>query len=181
MQPGQQYDDEGSAARYFTQLEWTEPDFELFKYVKKPPTSEKEAGCEEIERKATTNRKPGSAAMSCPSTGAGRSADGRHNDHTTVKPIEFVRFLVRLVTPVGGVTLSPFVGSGTDAIAAQAEGVRSIGFDLDEHNRNIRIAKSRVNYWTEDECKRLRAGIKATAIKKDDRQMSIYERIEAAQ
>jgi site-specific DNA-methyltransferase (adenine-specific) len=43
--------------------------------------------------------------------------------HPTVKPLELMRWLVRLVTPPGGVLLDPFAGSGTTAEAALAEDV----------------------------------------------------------
>lgn len=41
----------------------------------------------------------------------------RRNIHPTVKPIDLMRHLVRLVTPPGGLVLDPFLGSGTTAIA----------------------------------------------------------------
>ena len=43
--------------------------------------------------------------------------------HTTVKPLELMRWMVRLVTPAGGVVFDPFAGSGTTAEAALLEGV----------------------------------------------------------
>jgi site-specific DNA-methyltransferase (adenine-specific) len=42
--------------------------------------------------------------------------------HATVKPVDLMRWLVRLVTPPGGRILEPFAGSGTTGIAAMAEG-----------------------------------------------------------
>lgn len=49
--------------------------------------------------------------------------------HPTVKPVALVRWLVRLVTPPGGLVLDPFLGSGTTAEAARAEGFRCIGIE----------------------------------------------------
>lgn len=49
--------------------------------------------------------------------------------HPTVKPLALMRWLVRLVTPPGGVVLDPFLGSGTTAQAARAEGFRCIGIE----------------------------------------------------
>ena len=46
--------------------------------------------------------------------------------HPTVKPVDFMRWLVRLVTPPGGVVLDPFAGSGTTAEACVVEGFRCI-------------------------------------------------------
>lgn len=44
------------------------------------------------------------------------------SEHATVKPVDLMRWLCRLVTPKGGLILEPFGGSGTTAIAAMAEG-----------------------------------------------------------
>lgn len=46
--------------------------------------------------------------------------------HATVKPLELMRWLVRLVCPPGGVVLDPFSGSGTTAEACVMEGFRCI-------------------------------------------------------
>jgi DNA modification methylase len=42
--------------------------------------------------------------------------------HPTVKPVDLMRWLVRLVTPKGGHVLDPFAGSGTTGMACMAEG-----------------------------------------------------------
>ena len=52
--------------------------------------------------------------------------DGRVIQHATVKPLELMRWLVRLVTPPDGVVLDPFAGSGTTGEAAMLEGFDSI-------------------------------------------------------
>lgn len=46
--------------------------------------------------------------------------------HPTVKPLALMQYLVRLVTPPGGVVLDPFGGSGTTAEAAIREGMRCV-------------------------------------------------------
>lgn len=43
-----------------------------------------------------------------------------------VKPIDLMRYLVRLITPPGGVVLDPFAGSGSTGVAAMLEGFDSI-------------------------------------------------------
>ena len=54
--------------------------------------------------------------------------------HPTQKPLDLMRWLVRLVTPPDGVVLDPFMGSGTTLKAARAEGHKSVGIDLElEH------------------------------------------------
>lgn len=49
--------------------------------------------------------------------------------HPTVKPLDLMRWLVRLVTPEGGTVLDPFAGSGTTLEAAILEGFKSIGIE----------------------------------------------------
>ena len=51
--------------------------------------------------------------------------------HPTVKPIELMAYLCRLVTPAGGTVLDPFMGSGTTIKAALSEGFNAIGIERD--------------------------------------------------
>lgn len=64
----------------------------------------------------------------CPK--AGRKDRGEDNTHPTVKPTDLMRYLVRLVTPPGGLVLDPFCGSGSTGKAAMLEGFRFFGADL---------------------------------------------------
>ena len=55
------------------------------------------------------------------------------NFHSTVKPIELMRYLVRLTkTPTGGVVLDPFMGSGTTGCACALEGRDFIGIEREQ-------------------------------------------------
>lgn len=63
---------------------------------------------------------------------ADRNTSGATNTHPTVKPTDLMRWLVRLVTPPGGVVLDPFAGSGSTLVAARAEGFRAIGIEREE-------------------------------------------------
>jgi len=72
--------------------------------------------------------------------GLGNSAE-RQNTHPTVKPIALMRWLVRLVTPRGGVVLDPFMGSGTTGIAAVLEGMDFIGVELNPAYAEIARAR----------------------------------------
>lgn len=65
----------------------------------------------------------------------------RENSHPTVKPVELMRHLVRLVTPPGGTALDPFLGSGTTAIAANEEGFRCIGIEKEREYCDITLAR----------------------------------------
>lgn len=66
----------------------------------------------------------------------------RANHHPTVKPIDLMRHLVRLVTPTGGTVLDPFLGSGTTALAASEEGFHCIG--IEREPEYLDIAKARL-------------------------------------
>ena len=67
----------------------------------------------------------------------------RRNHHPTVKPLELMQHLVRLVTPPGGTVLDPFLGSGTTAIAAEMEGFGWIG--IEREAEYVAIAEARLN------------------------------------
>jgi site-specific DNA-methyltransferase (adenine-specific) len=67
----------------------------------------------------------GSAARFFYSSKAG-AQDRWGSKHPTVKPIDLIRWLVKLVTPPGGLVLDPFAGSGTTGAAAFAEGRNAI-------------------------------------------------------
>jgi DNA modification methylase len=47
-----------------------------------------------------------------------------------VKPLDLMRYLVRLVCPIGGVVLDPFMGSGSTIEAAREEHCSATGIDL---------------------------------------------------
>lgn len=65
---------------------------------------------------------------------AGTAERPRDGDtaHPTVKPVDLMRWLVRLVTPPGGTVLEPFAGSGTTAEACVIEGFKCIAIERDE-------------------------------------------------
>ncbi|MEL6179703.1 MAG: site-specific DNA-methyltransferase [Myxococcota bacterium] len=131
------YGDEGGASRYFPQ----------FKYQPKPSTREKSAGLEHrdvLSGGDATGRKDGSAGTRSPRAGAGRNG-GARNPHPTVKPIELMRWLCRLITPPGGAVLDPFVGSGTTGCAAVMEGFEFIGCDMSEEY--VEVARARIKEW----------------------------------
>lgn len=52
--------------------------------------------------------------------------------HPTVKPLDLMRWLVRLVAPQGATILEPFAGSGTTIEACIAEGMRCIAIEREE-------------------------------------------------
>ncbi len=73
--------------------------------------------------------------------GLSGKAGERRNLHPTVKPIALMRWLCRLITPPGGLVLDPFAGSGSTALAAHAEGFRSLSIELDAGHAGVAAAR----------------------------------------
>jgi site-specific DNA-methyltransferase (adenine-specific) len=70
---------------------------------------------------------------------------GGGNNHPTVKPIELMKYLIKLVTPPGGTVLDPFNGSGSTGCAAVELGFNYIGCELDP--AYVEIANKRIAAW----------------------------------
>lgn len=84
----------------------------------------------------------GSAARFFYCAKANKQERGAGNNHPTVKPVELMKYCIRLILPPGGIVLDPFVGSGTTLIAAKNLGVKAIGMELDPEYAEI--AKKRI-------------------------------------
>jgi len=67
------------------------------------------------------------------------------NNHPTVKPINLMAYLCRLITPENGIVLDPFMGSGSTGVAAQLEGFRFVGMEMD--NDYFKIAEARIDNY----------------------------------
>jgi len=67
------------------------------------------------------------------------------NNHPTVKPVELMKYLIRLVTPNNGKVLDPFCGSGSTGMAAVELGHEFVGCDLDPNY--CEISKARIAAW----------------------------------
>ncbi len=129
-----QHMDKGGASRFF--------------YCGKAHKSERNAGLLDLEHTNNTemvNRKENSPGIENPRAGAGRG-QGAKNDIVTLKPINVMRYLVRLVTPPKGTVLDPFAGSGTTGIACIIEGFDYILIEKRERFANLIIPK-RLKYW----------------------------------
>jgi len=112
------YGDTGSASRFY--------------YCAKASPAERDWGLEfrkPLQR--DESRKEGNPGGDNPRN---RGVNPVKNNHPTVKPLALMRYLVRLVTPPGGVILDGFCGSGTTLIAAAQEGFCAVGIDLEMDN-----------------------------------------------
>lgn len=118
-------------------------------HFRKPSRAEKEAGCESLPVKSgaeVTGRESGSDGIKNFRAGTNRTAKAVRNTHVTVKPIDLMRWLVRLVCAPGTTVIDPFMGSGTTGCAAAFEGVNFIG--VEREAESYAIAEARVRHWS---------------------------------
>jgi hypothetical protein len=73
---------------------------------------------------------------------ASRAERGPGNTHPTVKPLDLMCWLVRLVTPPDGTVLDPFTGSGTTGLASLREGRSFIG--IEREPEYVALARERI-------------------------------------
>jgi site-specific DNA-methyltransferase (adenine-specific) len=110
----------GDAARFF--------------YCAKASKRDRDEGLEGFQKSRTA----GSGAL----RDGNRDTEARANIHPTVKPTDLMAYLVRLVTPPGGLVLDPFMGSGSTGKAAMREGFNFIGCELSPEY--LAIAEARI-------------------------------------
>lgn len=128
MKPGARRLDSGSAARFF--------------YAAKASKADRDEGLDQFEPQAFVQFQTGNGESGAASSlSEGRETQYR-NTHPTVKPTALMRWLVRLVTPVGGLVLDPFTGSGSTGKAALLEGRRFVGCELTD--AYLPIARARI-------------------------------------
>lgn len=103
-----------------------------FLYCPKASRAERDAGCEQLPRRALDL---------FPNTRRAKKPADVRNPHPTVKPLELMRWLVRLLCPPGGVVLDPTAGSGTTGAAAVLEGRRFVGIEFEPTYMEIAAAR----------------------------------------
>lgn len=67
------------------------------------------------------------------------------NNHPTIKPINLMTYLCRLITPPNGIIFDPFMGSGSTGISALLEGFRFVGMEMDSDY--FKICESRIENY----------------------------------
>lgn len=76
--------------------------------------------------------------------------DRAGSKHPTVKPVDLMQYLCRLITPPGGIVLDPFAGSGSTGEAAWREGFRCVLIEREEeYAEDIRQRLRLANQGTE--------------------------------
>ena len=125
----------GSAARFF--------------YVPKVSKKDRNEGLDgvvEETRKPAGDFRPSYDQDGTTGTAYGRWGTGL-NTHPTVKPTDLMHYLIRMVTPAGGVVLDPFMGSGSTGKAAIRNGYDFIGIEMEQESYDV--AKARIEWEQE--------------------------------
>lgn len=120
--------DSGGASRFF--------------YQAKVSKKERNMGLEHFEDKVIEGRDPGQDERS---VAYKPRPTATKNIHPTVKPVNLMAYLCRLITPPGGTILDPYMGSGSTGITALLEGFNFIGMDLDPEY--VKIAEARISNY----------------------------------
>jgi DNA modification methylase len=118
----------GSAARYF--------------YSAKASRAERELGLADFAPETV-----GDGRTKAIDNAYQRGKTERRNTHCTVKPVSVMRWLCKLVTPIGGTILDPYTGSGTTGVAAALEGFEFIGCELSPEY--VALARARIAHARE--------------------------------
>lgn len=124
------YGDGGGASRFF--------------YQAKVSKAERNMGLDEFEDKVIEGRDAGQDERA---VAYKKRPTPTKNTHPTIKPVSLMAYLCRLVTPVNGIVLDPFMGSGSTGIAARLEGFKFLGMELDKDY--FKIAESRIENFEE--------------------------------
>src|SRR5258708_108834 len=121
------HNDQGGASRYF----------QRFLYEPKASRAERNRGCEELPSGQTFDKNT-SKQIAHINHATGETTyneyqpSANNNHHPTVKPLALMRWLIRLITPPGGVVLDCFAGSGSTLVAAKEEGFSFIGIEREQ-------------------------------------------------
>lgn len=127
-----QHNDKGGASRFF--------------YCSKAHKSERNKGCENLYwEKTNEGFKKITKKQYTLLPSKNRAKD---NPISTLKPINLIRYLIRLVTPSNGIVLDPFAGSGTTGIACIIENFNYILIEKRKPFAEIIIPK-RLKWWEE--------------------------------
>lgn len=142
------YNDSSNASRFFKQISFLPEEEKQLKsllYFAKASKSERNKGCEGLDKKFTKTMNDGIGKRE---HNENEPSAYNQNNHPTVKPVKLMEYLVKLVSRENAVVLDPFIGSGSTAIACKLLNRKYIGLEIDEEY--INIANSRINGYTSE-------------------------------
>lgn len=128
-------------SRYFSLDEWDKEARNKYPFliVPKASKSEKNKGCEDLEKKMN----PPAGMAGSIKNGTKNATQPRTNHHPTVKPLKLMRYLITLATRENDIVLDPFNGSGTTCVAGLQLNRKYIGIDLTPEY--VEIARKRIS------------------------------------
>lgn len=119
-----------------------------FIYQAKCSKRERNAGLEALEALEAQSTGWSGESMPLRQDGTERKMPRNQNNHPTVKPIKLMQYLIKLITPPGGVVLDPFLGSGSTLCAAASLGFNGIG--IEREAEYLEIARKRVEHFSKE-------------------------------
>jgi DNA modification methylase len=125
------FQDIGGASRFF--------------YCPKASKKDRNEALDEFQEKTRSdmNKMMGKTGNFKTGSGNDRKTEFK-NYHPTVKPTDLMTYLIRLVTPKGGIVLDPFMGSGSTGKAALREGFQFVGIEREQEY--MEIAQQRIEW-----------------------------------
>jgi|LULE01.1.fsa_nt_gb site-specific DNA-methyltransferase (adenine-specific) len=125
-------------------------DWSRYFYCPKTAKAEKNKGLDDLPVKDKVfNGKSSTSSKDMKGVEKKFTTEPSANIHPTVKPVELMKYLCRLITPKGGTILDPFMGSGSTGIAAKDEGFDFIG--IEKEKEYFDIAKQRISVPYKDQ------------------------------
>lgn len=115
-----------------------------FFYCAKASKADRDEGCEGLPERDGGHYAQDEWSMQNMGNTPDAKREPRRNHHPTVKPVDLMLYLIRLVTPKGGTTLDPFMGSGSTGKAAVRGGFGFIG--IEREGEYFDIAEARIEY-----------------------------------
>ena len=137
------HNDSGGASRFF--------------YIAKVSKAERNMGLDGFEDKETNATNQNWRCLKCDKFQLSGNGDVcncnepewkspiNKNHHPTVKPINLMSYLCKLITPTNGIVLDPFMGSGSTGIAALLNDFRFVGMEMDSDY--FKISEARINNY----------------------------------
>jgi DNA modification methylase len=134
----------GSASRFFKSCpddDGEDAEARRLIYCAKASKRDRDEGCDGLDERLAgcLNMRNDAHAQA-----NGMTFSPKRNVHPTVKATALMRYLVRLVTPPGGLVLDPFTGSGSTGKAAMAECFRFLG--IEKESEYVEIARARIQH-----------------------------------
>lgn len=119
--------------------------FKSIIYQAKASKSERNKGCEELEEKSKVfNGQSNKPSKDMKDVEKRFTTLPKANNHPTVKPIALMEYLIKMVTPKGGIVLDPFAGSGSTLVAAKQNGFQYVGIEMIEEYIQIIEARLKI-------------------------------------